>query len=500
MNYYSPVVVQNPDLAWREALTALHAAGGKKWFLVGFGPEPLFVPESALHAHVYVVGPSNAGKTSRVLVPLTHQAILAGNATWFLDCKSDPLIYGHMREAAREAGRKIHFFSLQPGIPSEFSIDFFAALRLAKRTPRQITEILIGSLGLNQAAEPYFVSQNAGALRVALERALQNGHVGFKSLAHELRGVVNGKDERYKNATHALDALEALADVAELNPSRNGSGGPSAMDFVNLVKEGAVCYFCLPVTTEQKLASATVASLLLKLAAVVSKDLAIAGTQTERMLFVIDEFQEVAATSDLKDLVAQVRGLGAGISLLLSHQVPEQVEDRGLQALLKSAGVLVMLAPRQFATEIQEWSGEKVVMLRSEGRSSGRNSSADGVSWSDTHSVSYQETIRPALDLNLIQEVNARPGFAFVVVGGGVPQPLFFPHHVPHGVALQRSAAAFARPMPVKAIVQPTAPAIVNAPAPPAVASPVVPLSKRLSVLGSRVRRRVFVSALRSPP
>jgi hypothetical protein len=244
-----------------------------------------------------------------------------------------------------------------------------------------------------------------------------------------------------------------------------------------------------------------VASLLLKLAAVVSKDLAIAGTKTERMIFVIDEFQEVAATSDLKDLVAQVRGLGAGISLLLSHQVPEQVEDRGLQALLKSAGVLILLAPRQLATEIQEWSGEKVILLRSEGRSSGRSSSADGSSSSETHSVSYQETIRPALDLNLIQEVNARPGFAFVVVGGGAPRPLFFPHHVPQSVALQRAASAFTGLQVASAQNKSTPSVPVGKPAPPAASAPtVVALSTRLTTLGSRVRSSIFVSTLRGKP
>jgi hypothetical protein len=384
-------------------------------------------------------------------------------------------------------------------VPSEFAIDFFEALRLGKRTARQIAEILIGSLGLNQAAEPYFVSQNAGALRLAIDRAMQKGRLSFKSIAHELRGIVGGSDERFKNAVHALDALEALADVPELNPGKNGSGGLPTIDFVKLIAEGAVCYFCLPVATEQKLASATVASLLLKLAAIVQKDLAIAGQKTGRLFFAIDEFQDVAATSDLKDLVAQVRGLGGGISLLLSHQVQDQLEDRGLKALLRSAGVLVLFGPRQWAAELQEWGGEATVLLRSEGRSSGKSSSADGVSWTDTHSVSYQETIRPAVDLNLIQDVNARPGFAFVVVGGGIPRPLFFPHHVPHSVALQRAAAAFTRSQ----VVTPQSQGAALPPSKqttPVAVPPVVSLATRLGALGLRVRPSVFVSTLRGKP
>jgi hypothetical protein len=115
--------------------------------------------------------------------------------------------------------------------------------------------------------------------------------------------------------------------------------------------------------------------------------------------------------------------------------------------------------------------------------------------------VSYQETIRPALDLNLIQEVNARPGFAFVVVGGGAPRPLFFPHHVPQSVALQRAASAITGLQVASAQNKSTPSVPVGKPAPPAASAPtVVALSTRLTTLGSRVRSSIFVSKLRGKP
>lgn len=187
-------------------------------------------------------------------------------------------------------------------------------------------------------------------------------------------------------------------------------------------------------------------------------------------------------------------------ALTLSHQVPEQVEDRGLQALLKSAGVLVLLAPRQFAAELQEWSGEKIVHLRNDGYSRGTSSSADGGSTSVTRSVSYQETIRPSLELNLIQEVNARPGFGIVIVGGGAPSPLFFPHHVPESVALQRASIAFTRKRLASPQVQTAVPVAPSKQVTPSAVPAVVALSTRLTVLSSRMRSSVLVSALRGKP
>lgn len=434
MNFYSRAVAANPALAWQGAVCALQDAGGRDVFLLGFGPEPVFVRESALHGHAYIVGSSNSGKTSRILSPLATQLIQAGHPMWVVDCKLDPLLWGHIRDDAQRAGRKAHFFSLQPGIPSSFSIDFFEAVR--DRSPRQIAELLVGSLGLNKAAEPFFISQNMGALRLAIQQASAKGKVSFRAIAHELRGLT--ANPRFAHAIHALDVLESLADVPELNPPKSPKD-PPAIDFVRLVEDGSVCYFCLPVSTELKLTSAATASLLLKLTSAVSKDLAIQGKRSRRIYFAIDEFQDVASAADLAELMAQVRGVGAGISLILLHQVQEQVADEGLRALLKSASVLVLLSPRPFLQELQEWSGEKTEWLRSEGWGVSNGGGSSQESWN----VGYSEMLRPALDTNLIQDVAALPGAGFVVVQGSRPRPLFFPHHVPRHVADQRSRDAF---------------------------------------------------------
>jgi hypothetical protein len=361
-----------------------------------------------------------------------------------IDCKPDLLLCGHMREAALQAGRKFHFFSLQPGIPSDFSLDFFEALRLVPRTSRQITELLIGSLGLNKGTEPFFTTKNASAVKVSIERAAAKGRTSFRALAHEMRGLVAGSDKQYEHAGQALDVLQGL-EIDELNPPRNGHTGPPAADFVRLLQGGEVCYFCLPVTTELKLTSSAVASLLLKLTVAVSKDLAITGTPSRRLFLAVDEFQDVASEGDLGDVISQCRGVGGGLSLLLSHQVPEQLMSEGTRALLRTAGVLLLLSPREWADQLQQWAGERVVRLRSDGFSSGRSSSADGVSWTENRSVSFQESVRSALDLDLIQDVHAVPGGAFAIVSGGRPFPIYLPFHVTQAEASRRESLAFTR-------------------------------------------------------
>lgn len=483
MNFYSQALVDNPDYAWAMAI-----AEGRGNLFLGFRPDALFVPEAALYAHCYIVGPPSSGKTSRVLAPIATQLIRKNQALWVVDCKPDPMLWGHVQAEAKAVGRKANFFSLQPGVPTEMALDFLDVLAKSLRTPRQIAELLVGSLGLNKTSEPFFVTQNAGALTEAITNALHKGRLSFKSLAHEMRGVVSGS-KRYEHSLHALDAVEQLAAIPELNPER-----PEGEAFVKLIEEGALIYCCLPVATEQKLSSAAAASLMLKLTASVSKDLDIQRRRVPRIFFCIDEFQDVASTSDLKDLVAQVRGMGGGISLLLAHQVPEQVDDEGLRALLRGAGVLILLAPRQFAKELQEWSGEKIVYLRSTGESSSRGASGGHGTSSHTTSVTIQETIRPKLDLNTIQRVNGLPGFGIVVVEGGAPIPVFFPHHVPRTVAETRAKTALHQGTPALS-AQPKQKALPKRPQTLPLPAQVEELGQSLSALFQALRPKVLVGA-----
>lgn len=494
--FFSHAVGSYPDVAWQGAVDALRRAGGSNFVVLGFGPEPLLIPHSALESHCYVVGPSNSGKTSRVLAPLLSQLVAGGHPVWNFDCKPDHGLCGHIREAARASGRKLHFFSLQPGVPSDFALDIFAALQGAGRTPRQIAELLIGSLGLNQAAEPFFISENAGLLRAGLEQAAAKGKLSFKALAHEMRAVFAAK--RYQHGSHAMDVMESLAAIPELNP---GKGALPACDLAACIEKPSVVYFALPVTTELKLTSAAVAALVLKTLVVVGKSLALEGKAVRRTFVSIDEFQDIATVGDLASLVSQVRGVGAGISLVLSHQVREQVpEEGGLRELLKTSGVLIVLAPRMFADELQQWSGEKVVWMRSDSHTNGSSTGADGKgSTSESRSTSWTETIRPALELNLIQAVNALDGGGFMVVKGGPPQPAFFPHHVSAVEADRRARRAFPKPVPAAKPVltlapQPKLPAPVAA----VVALPPSedPLSLRMQRLWLRVAHTVLLPSL----
>lgn len=427
-----PVVVANPALSWQGIAQGLR---GTNRFLFGFEDAALVLHESQLESHAYIVGDSNSGKTSRVIAPLVEQLVHARKAVWVVDCKADPLLLGHMQEAAKEAGRALHFFSLQPGLPSSFRLDFFAPLVRAGRGPQQITELLIGSLGLNKSAESFFVTQNSNAVRTAIEEAAKRGAISFGAIAHHLRQLLATSD-RYQHAGHALDVFESLAACPELNPS-----SLPAPNFEDLIQRGELCYFCLPVSTESKLTAATTASLLMKLVAALSKDLAIRGKRSERVYIAIDEFQDVASTADLTDLMAQVRGIGGGISMILAHQVPQQVASEGMQALLLSAGIVVLMRPRVLAKTLQEWSGEKTVWKLTD--SEGTNSGPNGMSMSRNRS--YAEEQRPVLEMNVIQQVNATPGCAIVIVEGGQPFPVYFPHHVEWHVAKDRERRALSR-------------------------------------------------------
>jgi len=430
MNANFQVLVDNPTYSWTTALDLIPEQYAQNSLLLGFEPEAVYTAQSSLETHTYIIGPSGCGKTSRVIVPQISQLIRTGKAVWCIDAKPDPSLWAHLKEEASAAGRRVRLFSMQPGVASEFSLDLLGALNLNKRHSRQIAQLLLGSLGLDTAAEPFFISQNEGAITAAIDN-ISHGNLSFTNIAKELRKLIGGS-KRYEHATHALDVIESLADAEALNSPVN------RFNVAELLQSGDVCYFCLPVSTELKTTCATTAALLLKTVALASKDLALLRTPVPRLNLVVDEFQEVASAGDLENLLSLVRGVGHGISLILSHQVAGQVQSESLQQLLKSVGYLVFLAPRAHAKELMEWSGERIDYLCGGSVTSSANGSSRTQSW--------QETIRSGLSLNTIQAVNRADGFAIAVLSGGAPTPIFLPHHVDLSEARRRQSIGFPKP------------------------------------------------------
>jgi hypothetical protein len=336
------------------------------------------------------------------------------------------MLYAHMHRAARVRGRTLRFFSLMPTLPTDYVLDVFPAL-LKNRTPHQVAELLAGSLNL-QSTEAFFTEQNVIALEQALTSAQAQGTVTWQSLARELRALVGTRN--LEHAQHALNVVERLSKCAEINPGATTTAHLPSLDVEDALREGHPLYLCLPGSTESSMTSCTVAALLLKLIISVARDLVAQGKVVRQMFVAIDEFQDLASGSDIQRLVGQVRGVGGGISLILSHQVEQQIEDEGLRALLLSFGLVVFFTPRHSAKTIIEWSGEHIVYLQGRSVSKGESSGPNGGTSSSSETKTWTPIIRPRIDNQYVQSLNAIPGAGFVVIGGGMPTPMYFPHHV----------------------------------------------------------------------
>ncbi|MFO1055004.1 MAG: hypothetical protein U1F36_22525 [Planctomycetota bacterium] len=416
-----------PSLAWQCAHRQATELSGGQLVLLGFGPAPLYVTLQQLRDLVYVRGASGSGKTTRFMSMLIEQLMRLDQLVICIDCKGDMMLYAHMHHASRSSGRRLRFFSLMPTLPSDFVLDMFPAL-LKNRTPHQVAELLAGSLNL-QSTEPFFTEQNVRALEQALTQALAHGAVTWDSLARQIRTLVGTRN--LEHAQHALNVVDRLAQCAEINPGSPATAHLPALDIEDALLNGHPLYLCLPGSTESSMTSSSVAALLLKLIISVARDLVAQRRMVRQMFVAIDEFQDLASGSDIQRLVGQVRGVGGGISLILSHQVEQQIADEGLRALLLSFGIVAFFSPRHSAKTIIEWSGEQLVYLRSKTVSKGGSTSSDGGS-SISHSVSETMSphIRPRVDNEFVQSLNRIPGAGFLVIGGGTPTAAFFPHHV----------------------------------------------------------------------
>ncbi|MEO0851896.1 MAG: hypothetical protein AAFY15_00110, partial [Cyanobacteria bacterium J06648_11] len=395
---------------------------------LGYQRNALYCPLASLGNHIYVTGAPGSGKTSRVLAPLLEQLISNGHPQATVDCKWDSVFAAHLKEASRVAGRRFHLFSLLRGVPSDCSFDFFASVGAVDLSPRELAEILMPSLGLEATENPFFRNQNLNAITEACRgMAATGGRFSFKSLAHHLREVLDSRSARFEHALQALDAVEQLADCPELD-IKNPALPP--INLSAMLRRSEVVYFCIPTSLGQKALGAAVAALLLKATVLASRRLELCGTSTKKLFLCIDEFQDVAGSADIKNLVAQVRGVGGGISMVLAHQTIEQVEDAGLAALLKQSGVVIHMTPASELAELQQRSGEYVQWQQSHSRVL--------VGEKNQWTMSDNQVMRPVLEQNDVLEVNATDGYGLTILRGSYPKPTFFPHHVALDEAMVR--------------------------------------------------------------
>jgi conjugal transfer pilus assembly protein TraD len=404
-------------IACHAALAAWRQRGGR-WFsgnalLVGFdaGYNAAEVPlqGSSGGAHTLVLGAAGSGKTV-TQTWLAVRAIEAGMPAIVIDPKDDPDLAGHVRAAARSAGKQ--FFEWSPD----------GACVYNPYASGSNGEIADKALAGERFTEPHylrqaqrFIGREVSILRragVQISIETLASHLDPDRLETALRGL---PEEQVRGDYEYLDSLtsrqrsdlsgvrDRLAILAEsdVGPWLNPATKAPSFALLGCLREGAVVLFRLRSDSRpllmQMLGGAIVLDLLSTTAAL----------QRRRIpsIAVIDEFAALAAPQ-IGGLFGRARG--AGMSLVLGTQEVSDLRLPGRENLLRqvTGNLTATISHRQVNPESAEWVSELA----------GRRSS-----WSTTLSSDGRCTYRPTQEPLIAPErVRAlTPGQAAVIVHDG---------------------------------------------------------------------------------
>ncbi len=430
MNWVPNAAFTQPERVFELVMDELRARRIKDMLYLGFTEAgALFLPASALDAHAYCLGGTRSGKSCRALMPLLAQMIRWGKRVWLIDCKPERALWPHLQAEAQRAGRKATIFSLYPGgPPSDFEIDVFADLH--GRSPQEVSSHLVSALQLDGAKEQFFSDTNRTCLSSGLGALRKKGGPpSFERLAPELVRLKTA----FPHAQHVRDVVSSLASEPMFNPRKR----PRSLEEVAASNE--IVYFCVPISSEKGNVGKAAANLILRLAALSQRDAAMRGQDRERLFLAVDEFQGISDAQSVRNVLAEASA--HGVSLLLSHQTKDQVQDRALAGLLRQVGLIVDFSP----IEDEFWLKRSGQVWR------------DVPVWGgDDELVSVREQLEYRFDYRDLNFATRTPGMAVVdsphaAAELELPQVAFLPYHVSAAEAKHRETL-FRTPVSLPAV------------------------------------------------
>lgn len=325
------------EFCWRERATPTEywAEGGvrawghqkyRDWAQVG--PFPFYLNEDLLRRHVYIAGPTGAGKSSlgvtSLLVQMIEGHVIEGGGrspkrpVVIVDLKGDNPLFHAARQAAAARGQCFKFFNLALDAPS-YRFNPFRGFKSKNRSIMQLCQLVLDALALNHGrlyGRGYYTERSRAALVEALD---ENPSVStFKELHETLQRVLrNEKDKKARaDAFELLSVVKTLARYPQLvtSPEDETTSRDGIIYMPDVLKERQVVYFWLPAALES-ISAGEIAKLVLFNLRAAAQDYKLEHPDDPvECLLVIDELQRVAG-ENLAGILQDARSFGIGAIL-----------------------------------------------------------------------------------------------------------------------------------------------------------------------------------------
>ncbi len=401
---------------------------GKDHLLIGAQPdseEPILLHRSVLEEHLYILGRTGSGKTSRAIMPIVSQLLDGDEKSPIVifDLKGDLALFNTVRMIAAERGREFRQFSVRPGVRSDY-FDPFQNLEDLRESPSDLGELLIQSLSLYHGdgyGRSYFSRQHRNLMVDVLTRCASAPPLTWQSL---IDGFLTKQPHRRRRDNQELiAAIEPLANFTCLQ-SPHAETHENVIHMPTVLERRQVVYFWLHSRTIP-MSARDIGKLALFCLLHATGEAAEKGEKVQAYAF-IDEFQRLAA-ANIAQILQAARAYG--LSLTLAHQVADDLRtpDADLRATVlgntRSKLIFSAITPDEIRY-IEQVSGEKEEQQASRGRTFGRdhavstNPTAERGGESRSATRGWRSVWRPHLTKNDIIAVSAHPDRAFLFVAG----------------------------------------------------------------------------------
>ncbi len=404
--------------------------------------------------HVHVRGSTGSGKTSQAILPFVLQLLALPPAKsnqrpdpiFIIDLAGDQANFHAIRKAARLAGRKFRFLSLDNGHDSDY-FNPFQGLDPNRQTVLELANMLVEAFNLDYGmfyGADYFASQNTKALVAAAKEFVgrpQPLSISLDDFADELNR------RKVPDAEQIRTTFLFLRQYSQLKPEL----APSAEELIDIsraIEEGEVIYFFLPAMSQQ-ITVRPVAGLALYTIEKTARRRKGQGQPVKKSWVIVDEFQELSGKS-FGSFLIMCRSVGLTLFLANQHNSQLRTRDLDLQPIVSTNTRLKLyftVDGKDEIEELQQMAKTKRILLKSttDGTSSGTSSGGSfGTTAGETygglyptthesrasgsnygsfsganHSETQTEHIVSELELNDIKEVDAKAGrFYFIQKSG----------------------------------------------------------------------------------
>lgn len=266
----------------------------------------LHLKEAFRPSHMQVIGTTDAGKTTSIVMPCVAQDIEQGRGFMILDGKAERgllnQIYSHVVANSRQSDFMV--FSLaNPYISSTYN-------PFCEGTAEQIAERAFSTFNL---IDPYYGPLQFAALRTMIALLMRRGErpmpgvirellrnkdklkswlpgLEDKNLAADVQAILDDKDEDFQKKYSGL--VTALGHFSQGTTARLFNTRSPEIDIMDAIKRRKIIYFQLPTMQFQFLASTTGKLILQSLQSVVSQ-IHVEGKRPDKLFSVyLDDFND----------------------------------------------------------------------------------------------------------------------------------------------------------------------------------------------------------------